>query len=116
MLQTLPLVLRGKAKAWLDGLEDAHKQTWIGFREQFLQRYRKVVSASEADAKLKAVQHEVSDNFDAFVDNFETCWRNFVAATQATNAGFFKREKFLSCLHPYVRERVEYEDPSTYDE
>ncbi|KAI5061698.1 hypothetical protein GOP47_0024203 [Adiantum capillus-veneris] len=31
-LQTLPLVLRGKAKVWFNGLEDVHKQNWIGFR------------------------------------------------------------------------------------
>ncbi|KAI5055218.1 hypothetical protein GOP47_0030363 [Adiantum capillus-veneris] len=89
-LQTLPLVLRGKAKVWFDGLEDAHKQTWIGFREQFLQRYRKVVSASEADAKLKGLQQEVSANFDPFVDKFEAYWGDLVAATQATNAGYLK--------------------------
>ncbi|KAI5070870.1 hypothetical protein GOP47_0015213 [Adiantum capillus-veneris] len=58
-LRTLPLVLRGKAKVWFDGLEDVHKQTWIGFCEQFLQRYRKVVSSSEADAKIKGLQHDV---------------------------------------------------------
>ncbi|KAI5074964.1 hypothetical protein GOP47_0010925 [Adiantum capillus-veneris] len=115
-LQTLPLVLQGKAKVWFDGLEDVHKQTWIGFREQFLQRYRKVVSASEAGAKIKGLQQDVSANFDAFVDKFEAYWGDLVAATQATNAGYLKLERFLSCLHPYVRERVDYEDPSTYDE
>ncbi|KAI5060660.1 hypothetical protein GOP47_0025080 [Adiantum capillus-veneris] len=74
------------------------------------------MSVSEADAKLKGLQQEVSANFDAFVDKFEACWGDFVAVTQATNAGYFKLERFLSCLHPYVHERVEYEDPSTYDE
>ncbi|KAI5057042.1 hypothetical protein GOP47_0028860 [Adiantum capillus-veneris] len=73
-LQTLPLVLRGKAKVLFDGLEDVHKQTWIGFRKQFLQRYQKMVLASEIDAKLKALQQEVSANFDAFVDKFEAFW------------------------------------------
>ncbi|KAI5061715.1 hypothetical protein GOP47_0024220 [Adiantum capillus-veneris] len=97
-LQTLPLALRGKAKLWFDGLEEVHKQDWIGFHEQFLQRYRKVLLTSEVDAKLKALQQEVSESYDAFADKFEAYWRDFVAATQATNAGFFKREKFLSCL------------------
>ncbi|KAI5057958.1 hypothetical protein GOP47_0027973 [Adiantum capillus-veneris] len=112
-LQTLPLVLRGKAKVWFDGLEDVHKQTWIGFREQFLQRYRKVVSASEADAKIKGLQQDVSANFDAFVDKFEAYWGDLATTTQTTNAGYLKLERFLSCLHPYVHERVNYEDPST---
>ncbi|KAI5057846.1 hypothetical protein GOP47_0027861 [Adiantum capillus-veneris] len=115
-LQTLPLVLRGKAKVWFDGLEEVHKQDWIGFRERFLQRYRKVVSASEADAKIKGLQQDVSVNFDAFVDKFEAYWGDLAAATQETNAGYLKLERFLSCLHPYVRERVDYEDPRTYDE
>ncbi|KAI5059654.1 hypothetical protein GOP47_0025973 [Adiantum capillus-veneris] len=115
-LQTLPLVLRGKEKVWFDGLEDLHKQNWTGFQEQFLQRYRKVVSASEADAKIKGLQQDVSVNFDAFVDKFEAYWGDLATATQATNAGYLKLERFLSCLHPYVRERVDYQDPSTYDE
>ncbi|KAI5074958.1 hypothetical protein GOP47_0010919 [Adiantum capillus-veneris] len=115
-LQTLPLVLRGKAKVWFDGLEEVHKQNWLGFCEQFLQRYRKVMSALEADAKIKGLQQDVSVNFDAFVDKFEAYWGDLTAATQATNAGYLKLERFLSCLHPYVRERVDYEDPSTYDE
>ncbi|KAI5067618.1 hypothetical protein GOP47_0018146 [Adiantum capillus-veneris] len=115
-LQTLPLVLRGKAKVWFDGLEDVHKQNWLGFCEQFLQRYRKVVSPAEADAKIKGLQQDVRANFDAFVDKFEAFWRDLAAATQATNAGYLKLERFLSCLHPYVRERVDYEDPITYDE
>ncbi|KAI5062657.1 hypothetical protein GOP47_0023196 [Adiantum capillus-veneris] len=114
-LQNLPLVLRGKAKVWFDGLEEVHKQNWLGFREQFLQSYRKVVSASEADAKIKGLQQDVSANFDAFVDKFEAYWGDLAAATQATNAEYLKLERFLSCLHPYVRERVHYEDPSTYD-
>ncbi|KAI5078998.1 hypothetical protein GOP47_0006669 [Adiantum capillus-veneris] len=84
-LQTLPLVSRGKAKAWFDALEDVHKQTWIIFREHFLQR-------------------------------FEAYWGDFVAAIQATNAGYFNPERFLSCLHPYVCEKVDYEDPKTVDE
>ncbi|KAI5078988.1 hypothetical protein GOP47_0006659 [Adiantum capillus-veneris] len=70
-LQTLPLVLRGKAKVWFDVLEDVHKQNWIGFREHFLQRYRKVVSTLEADAKLKGLQQKVRANFDAFVDKLK---------------------------------------------
>ncbi|KAI5076951.1 hypothetical protein GOP47_0009016 [Adiantum capillus-veneris] len=104
-LRTLPLVLRGKAKAWFDGLEDAYKQNWIGFREHFLQRYQKAVSASEPDAKLKGLRQELSASFDAFVDRFEAYWGDFVAAIQATNAGYFKRERFLSsCIPMFVRE------------
>ncbi|KAI5064634.1 hypothetical protein GOP47_0021304 [Adiantum capillus-veneris] len=116
-LRTLPLVLRGKENFWFDVLEDSHKQTWIGLQEHFLQRYRKVVSASDAYAKLKGLQQEVSVNFDAFVAKFEAYWGDFVVVTQAINTGYFKQERYLSCLHPYVRERVDYEYATwTFDE
>lgn len=31
------------------------------------------------------------------------------------NAKFFKLEKFLACLHPRIQNKVEDEDPKSYD-
>ncbi|KAI5058886.1 hypothetical protein GOP47_0027056 [Adiantum capillus-veneris] len=89
-LQTLPLVLRGKAKVWFGGLEGAHKHTWIGFQEHFLQRYRKVVSASKAEAKIKGLQQDVSANFDAFVDKLKL---RFGGCYPRNQCGIFEARK-----------------------
>ena len=52
-LHAIPLVLRGEAKTWLNGLEVQARADWVRFLQAFLARFGKRISATEADAKLK---------------------------------------------------------------
>ena len=52
-LRAIPLVLRGEAKTWLNGLEVQAQTDWVRFRQAFLVQFGQRVLAAEADAKLK---------------------------------------------------------------
>lgn len=114
--QALSLVIRGKAKAWYDGLEAEIRMNWNPFKASFLHRFRKEVSPATADAKLRNLKQDVMGDFDHFLTQFEEWWAELTTATQLANGEYFKLDKFLGCLYPKVREKVDLEGPENYND
>ena len=52
-LRAIPLVLRGEAKTWLNGLEVQARTYWVRFCQAFLVQFRQRISA----AALKRMQN-----------------------------------------------------------
>ena len=51
-LHEIPLVMKGEAKAWFNGLDNEVKATWAALRTAFMQRYQKGKTPKERWQKL----------------------------------------------------------------
>ncbi|MCO5603888.1 hypothetical protein L7F22_058042 [Adiantum nelumboides] len=80
-LQTVPLLIRGQAKLWFDGLKSSDRRSWQELQRQFLKQFEKVITPEEAGAKLKAIRQDVSKDFSIFIEQFEACWKQLEVAT-----------------------------------
>lgn len=115
-LRAISLVLRGEAKTWWNGLDPQVRGDWARFRQAFLVRFGQRVSAAEADAKLKDLRQDPREEFRSFQRRFEDCWRQLEEVTAVQQGNYFKLKSFLACLHPKVREKVDLEEPVTFEE
>ncbi|MCO5593017.1 hypothetical protein L7F22_047021 [Adiantum nelumboides] len=60
------------------------------------------------------LHQDVRMDFSIFVEKFEASWKQLEIATGCCGHEFFKMPKFLECLHPRIREKVEF-DADTYE-
>ncbi|KAI5060795.1 hypothetical protein GOP47_0025215, partial [Adiantum capillus-veneris] len=112
--RAMPVVMQGKAKAWFEGLEVPDRQSWKVVRARFIQDFKQRILPTELDAKLKVLKQDVSGEFTTFFKQFEDSWQQLEAATQSRGNDYFKLERFLECLHPKIREKVELVDMESY--
>ena len=74
-LRAIPLVLRGEAKTWLNGLEVQARMDWVRFCQAFLVQFgQRISAAAEADAKLKELQQDPREEFQSFQHQFDASW------------------------------------------
>ncbi|KAI5085035.1 hypothetical protein GOP47_0001204 [Adiantum capillus-veneris] len=60
-LRVVLMVMRGKAKAWFEGLEVADRQSWQMVRALFIQDFKKQISPIDLDTKLKVLKQDVNE-------------------------------------------------------
>ncbi|KAI5056966.1 hypothetical protein GOP47_0028784 [Adiantum capillus-veneris] len=76
-LNTLPLVLQGKAKAcWFEGLKAADRQSLREIRKRFIEAFWKRVSPSDLGKKLSKLKQDVSEDFALFWVNLSLFGRD----------------------------------------
>ncbi|KAI5074972.1 hypothetical protein GOP47_0010933 [Adiantum capillus-veneris] len=114
--RVVPLVMRGKAKAWFKGLEVLNRQSWKVMQARFIQDFKQRISPPELDAKLKVLKQDVIGEFAIFLKQFEDFWQQLEAATQSRGNDYFKLEKFLEWLYPKIREKVEFAGVEAYED
>ncbi|KAI5071779.1 hypothetical protein GOP47_0014030 [Adiantum capillus-veneris] len=101
--KAMPLMMRGKAKAWFEGLEVPDRQSWKVIQARFVEDFKRRLSPTKVDAQSKVLKQDVSEDFNVFLTKFEDIWKQLAAATQLQSGDVFKIERFMVCLHPRIR-------------
>ncbi|MCO5562607.1 hypothetical protein L7F22_016235 [Adiantum nelumboides] len=112
--KVLPLLMRGKAKQWFDGIHDEVKTDCDALDKAFQQKYMQDAQPHEVKKKLDDLKHRLDGDFKAFEWEFEVLWRKLLEVTAAKNCDYLKLSKLMECQHEDVRDKVEVDGPTTY--
>ncbi|MCO5557957.1 hypothetical protein L7F22_011531 [Adiantum nelumboides] len=112
--QVFPLLVRGKAKRWFDGLHDEVKTDRGALEKAFRHKYVLDTQPHEVKNKLDGMKQRLDGDFKSFEWEFEALWQKLLEVTATHSNEYLKLSKFMACLHEDVRDKVEVDDPTTY--
>ena len=79
-----------------------------------MEKYGKKKTSAEITAKMRRLKQDPKDEFSSFLQQFEGLWLQLQKATDVPLGDYFKLEKFMAALHPTIKEKVDLEEPETY--
>ena len=99
---------------WYEALENQVKQNWDELKAALIARFGHRMTPMEVDEKLQNLHQDLKEDFQPFLHQFEELWLQLERTTHIQQGDYFKLGKFKACLHPRVYEKVELEEPTTY--
>ena len=118
MLRAFPLVMKGEAKAWYNGICKFIKEDWDILKKSFLDRYAPKESIQDLLEALQWLQKNDLQSYGSYEETFLNLW-SCLKLSQLEGESlldFVIKEYFLNGLCEILKVKVVCEMPNTFNE